>query len=111
MPAIAETDDILGRQEGEPLWMDDHGYGYGEKLLALRDYHERNGLLRDWWSLYQCQPRPPEGNLFKTDRMPLLDILPGNVIQEARAWDFASSTRSTGDFTVGLRLAQVQRQG
>jgi hypothetical protein len=42
--------------------------------------------MRDWHSLYQCRPRPPEGAM--------------------RAWDLASSV--TGDWTVGLRLEVVK---
>jgi predicted phage terminase large subunit-like protein len=106
LPAIAEMDDPLGRQEGEPLW-NDGPYGYGRKLLELRDLHERNGLLRDWWSLYQGEPRPPEGAMFKPAEMPVLDVLPDAIGGFAvRAWDLASSV--TGDWTVGLRLEVVK---
>jgi hypothetical protein len=75
MPAIAEENDTLGRAEGEPLWADD-AYGYGSRLLELRDQHERDGLSRDWYSPYQCRPRPPEGAMFKPAEMPVLDVLP-----------------------------------
>jgi hypothetical protein len=64
MPAIGEADDPLGRQEGEPLWSDDAAYGYGNRLVEPRDQHECEGLMRDWHSLYQCRPRPPEGAMF-----------------------------------------------
>jgi predicted phage terminase large subunit-like protein len=107
LPAIAEADDPLGRAEGEPLWGDDDAYGYGARLLALRDQHEREGLLRDWHSLYQCAPRPPEGAMFKPAEMPVLDVLPEVIGGCAvRAWDLASSV--TGDWTVGLRLEVVK---
>ncbi len=108
LPALAEDNDPLGRQEGEPLW-DDHTYGYGKRLLEIRDNYERQGLTRDWFSLYQGAPRAPEGNLFKIARMPIYGILPGAVIQQCRAWDLASSLK--GDFTVGVKLAAVQLAG
>jgi predicted phage terminase large subunit-like protein len=103
LPAIAEGDDPLGRSEGEPLWNDDRTYGYGSRLLALRDQYEREGLSRDWFSQYQCRPRPPEGAMFKPGQMPVLEFLPALVrTSSVRAWDLASS--AGGDFTVGLKL-------
>ena len=104
LPAIAEDNDPLGRTEGEPLWSDDRTYGYGTRLLALRDQYEREGLSRDWYSQYQCRPRPPEGAMFRPGQMPVLDYLPALIkYASVRAWDLASS--ATGDFTVGLKLA------
>jgi len=103
LPAIAEPDDPLGRVEGEPLWHDG-AYGYGARLLALRDQYEHDGLSRDWFSQYQCRPRPPEGAMFKPAQMPILDYLPPLIRSTSvRAWDLASS--ATGDYTVGLKLS------
>jgi predicted phage terminase large subunit-like protein len=102
LPALAEVGDALGRAEGEPLWADD-GYGYGAKLLELRDQHEREGRLRDWYGQYQGRPQPPEGNLFKPGDMPIVDMLPGTPFETIRAWDLAA-TAGGGDSTVGLKL-------
>jgi predicted phage terminase large subunit-like protein len=104
LPAIAEDNDPLGRAEGEPLWNDDRTYGYGARLLELRDQYEREGLGGDWYSQYQCRPRPPEGAMFRPAQMPVLEWLPELVRgSQVRAWDLASS--SAGDWTVGLKLA------
>jgi predicted phage terminase large subunit-like protein len=104
LPAVAEENDPLGRPEGEPLWSDDRAYGYGARLLALRDQYEREGVSRDWYSQYQCRPRPPEGAMFKPGQMPVLEFLPPLIKgASVRAWDLASS--STGDYTVGLKLS------
>jgi predicted phage terminase large subunit-like protein len=107
MPAIAEADDPLGRAEGEPLWSDD-GYNYGAGLLREQADAEREGRTRDWWSQYQCAPRPPEGAMFKPQQMPILDLLPP-ILEQVRAWDLASSA-GKGDWTVGLKLAHVVGQ-
>jgi predicted phage terminase large subunit-like protein len=111
MPAIAEADDALGRQEGEPLWTDDEQYGYGRKLLQLYEQHERTGRLRDWFAQYQGRPRPPEGALFKVGRMPILEAVPARTLASVRAWDFASSTKASADWTVGLKLARLYGRG
>jgi hypothetical protein len=104
MPALAETNDPLGRAEGEPLWNDDPGYGYGARLLTLQAQYESEGLSRDWYSMYQCRPRPPEGAMFRPAQMPILEFPPPLVHgASVRAWDLASS--STGDYTVGLKLS------
>jgi predicted phage terminase large subunit-like protein len=111
MPALAEADDVLGRKEGEPLWTDDEQYGYGSKLLQLYAQHERSGRLRDWYAQYQGRPRPPEGALFKPARMPLIEALPDGTAIAVRAWNLASSTKSSADYTVGIKLVQVFNHG
>jgi predicted phage terminase large subunit-like protein len=106
LPALSEGEgDALGRPEGVPLW-DDDGYGYGQKLLCIRDEAEQQGRSRDWYSQYQGRPRPPEGAMFRPGMMPVIE--PGMVPEisiKVRAWDFAASS-SRGDFTVGLLLGQ-----
>ena len=60
LPAIAEGDDILGREIGEPLWPE-HGFN--------KDWYEEKKTqsgTRSWASLYQGHPAPLEGNLFKS---------------------------------------------
>ena len=58
-PAIAEDNDILGREAGEPLWPE---YGFDKNWY---DNKKNQGGTRSWESLYQGHPRPSEGNLFK----------------------------------------------
>jgi predicted phage terminase large subunit-like protein len=108
LPALSEGDgDPLGRPEGAPLW-DDDSYGYGGKLLQIRDDAEREGRLRDWYGQYQGRPRPPEGAMFKVANMPILD-LPPRTLHKVRAWDFGASPK--GDFTVGLLLGRSYDEG
>src|SRR5262249_9234201 len=56
IPAIAEADDILGRQPGEYLWDDPGGYNYGEFLRA----RQRESIPMMWSALYQQRPAPEE---------------------------------------------------
>lgn len=64
LPAIAtEPDDPLGRSIGEPLphpWIEP-----GDTQAALNHWEEkrRTSTVRDWFSLYQGDPRPAEGAL------------------------------------------------
>jgi predicted phage terminase large subunit-like protein len=105
LPAISEGDgDALDRPEGESLWADDDKYGYGRKLLELRDAAEREGRLSDWYAQYQGRPRPPEGAMFKPGQMRVYDLLPPRLLMTVRAWDLAAT--SSGDWTVGLKLSQ-----
>jgi predicted phage terminase large subunit-like protein len=99
--------DPLGRKEGEPLWADDN-YGFGQRLLEIRAAAEREGRMRDFYAQYMGLPQPPEGNLFKPDRMPTLDTLPSPPIEIIRAWDLASTAR--GDYTDGMKLAHCYDQ-
>src|SRR5690349_5297987 len=88
LPALAEADDPLGRAPGEPLWSDD-SYGYGKALRELRGEYERSGASRDWHSLYQQSPRPPDGNLFDVSKIVRVEHAPECVVA-CRGWDLAS---------------------
>jgi predicted phage terminase large subunit-like protein len=104
LPAISEGEgDPLGRPEGAPLWGDD-GYGFGLGLFNIRDQHEKEGRLRDWYGQYQGVPQPPDGNIFKPDKMPIVELLPYKPHEKIRAWDLGA-TRG-GDYTVGLLLGR-----
>lgn len=59
LPALAEDDDLLGRENGEALWP----YQYSKEYLEGR----REKLSSKVWnSLYQCSPNIEEGNQFKS---------------------------------------------
>jgi predicted phage terminase large subunit-like protein len=95
LPALAKSDDPLGRAVGEPLWNDD-GYGYGAQLLELRD----TTPPRIWSALYQQEPAPDEGDFFKEDWLKPLDIVPHvGLMRTYGASDYAV-TQDGGDYTV-----------
>ncbi len=107
IPALAETNDPLGRAVGEPLWADDN-YGYGAQMIAKRDELYALGRSRDWWALYQQQPRAPEGAMFKTQSIKAVDEIPpaSQAYPDVRAWDLAA-TADGGDATVGVRMRRL----
>jgi len=59
LPAIAEEDDPLGREPGEPLWPERYG---PEALLRIK---AQIGLYH-WSALYQQRPISAEGSFFRT---------------------------------------------
>lgn len=109
LPATAREDDPLGRVPGEMLWSDDPSYPYGAEIAKVRAEYEAAGAMRDWWSLYEQDPRPLDGALFKTGQIATLDAAPagGKVV---RAWDLAA-TEQVGtrdpDWTAGVKLMRT----
>ena len=63
IPAIAEENDLLGRQPGEFLWDEPSGYNYAAFLRARQ--RETSPMM--WAALYQQRPAPEEGDYFKAD--------------------------------------------
>lgn len=109
LPAQAIENDLLGRAPGEFLW-DDEIYGYGKQLRQDKADLELSGAMREWWSLFQQNPRPTEGALFKVALIGVVDALaPGG--KSGRAWDLAA-TRESGtrdpDWTVGVKLHRTR---
>jgi predicted phage terminase large subunit-like protein len=73
LPALAEQDDVLGRQEGEPLWPERFSKEYLQEI--------RNTDPRGFAALYQGRPAPREGAFFRNvDLVPYhrMDQMPQN---------------------------------
>lgn len=51
---------------------------------------------------YQQSPAPPAGNIFKPDKIEIIDEIPTGT-RMARGWDFGA-TEGGGDWTVGAKL-------
>jgi hypothetical protein len=60
LPALAESNDPLGRRPGEPLWPE---WENSDELARKR----RTVGPRDWTALYQQRPAPEEGDYFKAE--------------------------------------------
>ncbi len=106
--AQAGDQDVLGRQPGEFLWDDDPNYRYGEILRAAKADLEKNGAMREWWSLYQQEPRPGAGGIFQPNRIALGTLEPG---RSARCWDLASTVKigtRDPDYTVGVKMTATE---
>jgi predicted phage terminase large subunit-like protein len=91
LPALAEANDPLGRQEGAalwPEWMDQ---------AALEVERGVQGS-RNWSALYQQRPAPEEGNFFQRDWLRWYDEPPRHL-ECYGASDYAV-TADGGDYTV-----------
>jgi predicted phage terminase large subunit-like protein len=96
IPAIAETDDPLGRAPGEYLWDDPGGYNYAAFLKARQ--RETSPMM--WAALYQQRPAPEEGDYFKADWLKPCEALPPrDTLRVYGASDYAV-TADRGDYTV-----------
>lgn len=99
LPAIAEGH-AKYRRIGEPLWPAKY------PLSELR--RRRAGMGEyDWSALYQQQPAPSGGGLFKEEWFAdkFVDVAPV-VARRARGWDTAA-TDGGGDYTCGVRIAEA----
>ena len=105
LPAIAEEDDVMGREEGQALWPE---HGFDEKWCAKK---KRSAGTRTWVSLYQGHPRPSDGNLFRMSMFRYFTIS-GNCYKVAdkiydksvckifQTCDVAGSKKSSADYFV-----------
>jgi predicted phage terminase large subunit-like protein len=87
LPALAREGDPLGRQPGEALWPSRYD------VAALEEIHKAVG--DNWWeSLYQQEPFPEGGNLFKPDRMSWYeDLGDGYRLQNGTIWPYGHCHR------------------
>lgn len=100
LPAIAESEgDALGRHVGEALWPERWPV---EELDRRRAIMLREDGEKAWESLYQQNPTPREGSMFKVAKLHFASEAP-KIVRRARAWDLAASVGS-GDFSVGLLI-------
>lgn len=98
IPAIAEENDILGRQPGEYLWDEPEGYNYGEFLRA----RQRESIPLMWSALYQQRPTPEEGDYFKAAWLrPCTNTPAPETLAVYGASDYAV-TADGGDYTVHI---------
>lgn len=95
LPAVAEENDPLGREFGEPLW-DDDSYGYGEQLQELR----KNTPARTWSALYQQRPAPEEGDYFKSEWLRPYVKAPARETMRVYGGSDYAVTADGGDYTV-----------
>jgi len=99
LPAIAEQDDLLGREEGEPLdpirWPAD----------VLLDRRREVGEYT-WASLYQGRPRPRGGSVF--GEATYYDELPRSAYRVGRGVDLAYTAKTHADYSVFIELWRVE---
>jgi predicted phage terminase large subunit-like protein len=92
IPAIAEENDILGREPGAPLWPGRFGIEY------LEQFRRRNPV--GFSALYQQRPTPADGDFFRAHHLPVYsnEHLPKNLRVYA-ASDHAVGTKQKNDKT------------
>lgn len=84
--------------DGTALWPEKHGV---EQLLLMQQASPYT-----FAGQYQQNPSPPEGNIFKPDKIDVVDAVPIGT-RFVRGWDFAASIEEVGkdpDWTVGGKL-------
>jgi predicted phage terminase large subunit-like protein len=94
LPAIAESNDALGRRTGEALWPE---WENDDELARKR----RAVGPREWSALYQQRPAPEEGDYWKRDWIKpckLADLPPLTHCRTYGASDYAV-TADGGDYT------------
>lgn len=87
LPAISD--------DGHPLWPEKYS------ISALESIRATIGP-RDWESLYQGRPTPPEGSMFKRSQFEVIDSEPEGL-RYVRFWDLAASGKESADFTAGAK--------
>ena len=95
-PAIAETDDELGRHPGEALCPE----RFNETALA----DIKRVLGNSFYALYQQRPLPAEGNFFKSSWFEIIPALPAGPWWWVRYWDFAGTKSKGSDYTAGVLM-------
>ncbi len=94
LPAIAEDDDPLGREFGQPLCPD----------LFSKDALEsiKKAVGSYWWaSLYQQRPSPAEGGVFKRNWWQYYRRVPDKFDEIIQSWDMTFKDTKTADYVVG----------
>jgi predicted phage terminase large subunit-like protein len=97
--ALVGAPDPLGREPGEALWPERYDESYFEQKRKQDPF---------WFdALYQCQPRPRDGGLFKQDWFAgkVIQVPHREATRHVRAWDTAASLNK-GDYTVGVLMGE-----
>ena len=95
LPALALQGDLLGRAPGEALWPefeDTTQEKMEEKRIEVGSYV--------WSALYQGQPSPDEGGVFKSDWWKYYDAIPETKTQMMSVDANFGETESEADFVV-----------
>lgn len=93
LPALAESDDVLGRDEGEALCPQRYDEADLEKIKA------RNPNI--FTAQFQCRPTPEDGDVFKDKNILLYKEIPeGQKGRRFAVLDTAHSKKKRADYTV-----------
>jgi predicted phage terminase large subunit-like protein len=96
LPALAESDDPLGRKPGEALFPE----RYPESALASIRTSVGSYV---WASLYTGNPVVRGGNYIRVDKFQIVDEAPEGI-RWVRFWDLATDAKSQLDHTAGAAV-------
>ncbi len=93
LPAVAKENDQLGRKAGEYLW---------PERFAPGEYEKTKKALgsRLWTSMYQQQPSPDEGGIFKRSWWKFYRKAPDRFDEVIQSWDMSFKETGTS-YVVG----------
>lgn len=108
------SDDVIGRllKEQPGKWtvlhfkaLSDEGDALWPERWSVKDYEAVKADVGPhvWSALYQGEPVPAEGSLFKRDWLKVVDQTP-RLERWIRYWDLAASVKDHADYTVGARV-------
>jgi predicted phage terminase large subunit-like protein len=95
LPAIAEDNDQIGRQPGDPLWPE-HGYD-----LEWAAKTKTAVGSQAWAALYQQRPSPAEGAMLKRHWWRYYVELPKKFDRIIQSWDLSFKDSDGSDFVSG----------
>lgn len=93
LPAVAENNDALGRNPGEPLWPEQYD------LAALKRIKSAIGS-REWSALYQGRPVPQEGGMIELGWCPRYREPLAQYSQVVLSFDTAQKDKEINDPSV-----------
>ena len=95
LPAIAEENDLLGREIGEPLWPE---FGFDAKWVEETKVAVGT---RTWASLYQQRPSPQEGSIINRKWWQYYKKAPEQFDEVIQSWDCSFKETEDGSYVVG----------
>jgi predicted phage terminase large subunit-like protein len=99
LPAIAEKNDPLGRDEGEALWPEVWPL---TSLMAVKKAQGARGFA----ARFQGTPRADQGNMMNSTHLVMRDAseMPEHFVKLCRRWDLAFSEARGADFMAGAKM-------
>ncbi|HFC8542711.1 TPA: phage terminase large subunit [Neisseria weaveri] len=83
------------QDDGTALWPEKHDIDTLHKMEQAAPYV--------FAGQYRQRPAPPDGGMFKPNRLEFVNTMPAGNIRWVRGWDFAATSKD-GDYTAGARI-------
>ena len=86
------------RDDGSALWPEKHDIETLQRMEQAAPYV--------FAGQYRQRPAPPDGGVFKLNKIQIVNAIPSGHIRWVRGWDLAS-TAGNGDYTAGVRMGAM----